>query len=183
MLERLRLARARRLNARIADRPALPHEMDAAVRAWERLHARSPGGWWVTVGVGEALMRRGNRTGSLADLRRALGLFRDARALDDRPLARAGVAVTLGAVAWLERDAAALREAAETCAALRRDPAAPLEVATQMLVAEWQTVARLARLSGDPRDARREAELADLAEGMLGSVGRKLREHPHFVRL
>jgi hypothetical protein len=183
MLDRLRLARARRLNARIADRPALPHEMEAAVRAWERLHARSPGDWWVTMGLGEALMRRGNRTGSLADLRRALEIFRGARAMDDRPLARVGVAVTLGAVAWLEGDVAALREAAGMCAALRRDPAAPLETVTQMLVSEWQTVARMARLSGDPRDARREAELADLAEGMLGDVGRRLRGHPHFVHL
>lgn len=181
MLARLQLASARRLNARLADRTAELWELDDAVRAWERLLAKQPEDWWTIMGLAEALLRRGNRSASAADLRRGAALFAQARRQEDRTLARVGEAMCTCALGWIERDAAILRAGVAQCAALRREPGTPFPAYAQMLVAQWQTAARLAHLTGDPRDARAADELARMAEGLLGDKVAGLRDDPRFL--
>jgi len=183
MLARLELARAFRLNAKLADRPAHPRELDEAVRQWERLCAKRPEDWWSTMGLAEALLRRGNRTGDAADLRRARDAFTQARAREDRSLARLGAALCGCALGWIDRDPETLRAAMEELSALRRATDAPLDVVGHTLLAEWQAAARLAHLTRDPRDAGHADDLARHAEGMLGEKVGRLREDPRFLHL
>ncbi|MEA3199528.1 MAG: hypothetical protein QOE90_956 [Thermoplasmata archaeon] len=183
MFARYELARALRLNAKLAERPARLRELDDAVAQWEKLRAGRPEDWWTILGLAEALMRRGNRTGHAPDLRRAREAFQDAQARDDRPLARVGAALCDCALGWIDRDPATLRRGMEALAQTRRATDASLGTVAHTLVAEWQAAARLAHLTRDPRDARHADDLAQKAEGMLGETFGRLRDDARFLHL
>ena len=166
-----RIARARRLNAAVADRPATVAELTRAVRAWEKLHADAPDAWWVRMGLGEALFRRGNRTHAIPDLERALALFEAARAQDDRPLARMGGALCHAGIGLCRDEPAALRESLAHVARLREAADTPLDMVAAILLVEAQNAARLARLTHEPADERRARQLQEHACGMIEGAG------------
>lgn len=170
MLAPLRLARARRMNARLSRRAATLRELDDAVRAWERLHAASPEDWWTLLGLAEALLRRGDRARRAHDLRRGMALFDRARRIEDRPFVRVGWAMCAVGAGDLEGDADLLRRAAEACAALRRERDAPLSLLRSLLLAESSARARLGEVAGDARESQRAAALAAQAEGLAAAL-------------
>lgn len=167
MLDKLRLLRARRLNDRISKSAVLPKTLDDAVALWTRLHENSPTDRERRMGLAEALLRRGNRVMSVDDLRAGEAHFETCLAQRDELLARVGMLMCASGVAWIEKDTTKLARVIEGCAEVRAGPIA-MDMVAHLMVIEWQSAARLADVTKDPRDARRAEELERRAQQLLG---------------